>query len=71
MVEGVGPHADAAGGAWRLPGPNAYQRALQSYAMPHAGVAGAIGPCGRNQIMQAIKDRGGHCDCEVLSNVTL
>jgi tetratricopeptide (TPR) repeat protein len=23
------------------------------------------------QIMQAIKDRGGHCDCEVLSNVTL
>jgi hypothetical protein len=24
-----------------------------------------------DQIMQAIKDRGGYCDCEVLTNVTL
>jgi hypothetical protein len=29
------------------------------------------GLVGADQIVQAIKDRGGHCDCEVLSNVTL
>ncbi len=29
------------------------------------------GLAGADQIMQAIKDRGGHCDCEVLANVTL
>ena len=30
-----------------------------------------VGLAGTDQIMQAIRDRGGHCDCEVLSNVTL
>jgi hypothetical protein len=29
------------------------------------------GLAGADQIMQAINERGGYCDCEVLSNVTL
>jgi len=30
-----------------------------------------LGLAGADQIIQEIKDRGGYCDCEVLSNVTL